>query len=542
MNIDLNLDSENIGGIATAINNVRAMFGREKSETLLERCSVLKKNIINCINRNNDDVYYYLLFNLASTYVDIASIDGDEYITDLGLDIFNEYEKIFMELIPKQDFYNNIANALANKLPNNTPSQEGFYSVEKLVEVKNYQWKAIKAAKSDYVEPSLELEVNLANTLKRQFRVTESLNLYNKVNDISQDIPECWYNRALTLEYLSQMSGTYSIRLIEEIIHCYSKAESLESNQLGIKKYSRSRIDDLSKKLNELYLDTDKDEDDKEITESEFESFSEYRKFCVTNNLTLSEHGLYCNCSVVERDELVIPTNKGLYGDFVIPMELVLNRLKSEFSLARRMYFEYITDHDAQGVDYETCYSNLHNDEVVSINVEKLRTTFKHCFSILDKIAVATCELYDIYPKNNKVYFPSFWQLDQNNRREKFESIKNPGLLALYSIATDLNERKDGQWSFYKIIRNYLEHLFLVVHKEDIPIDMYDSYKFKEKIHFVKESDFVEHCELLMQFTRSAIFSFVFMVRHKSTSENAENTVGIPRVITTLDFRESADI
>ena len=63
------------------------------------------------------------------------------------------------------------------------------------------------------------------------------------------------------------------------------------------------------------------------------------------------------------------------------------------------------------------------------------------------------------------IYFQTFWQLDVDNRRQRFEDIKSHGLLALYSIATDLNKNKGGELAFYKEWRNGLEHKFLVVQK-----------------------------------------------------------------------------
>lgn len=146
----------------------------------------------------------------------------------------------------------------------------------------------------------------------------------------------------------------------------------------------------------------------------------------------MSEHSLYCSCIGSSRDNLTIPTSGGVAGDFVIPMEMVLNKLKSEFSFARHLYFEYLTKEPDYELLHDSCFSELFNDELLGIDVEKLRTAFGACFSILDKIGIAICELFDLYPPNRQVYFQGFWQLDQNNKRELFNQITSPGLLALY--------------------------------------------------------------------------------------------------------------
>ncbi|MEJ2373827.1 MAG: LA2681 family HEPN domain-containing protein, partial [Sulfurimonas sp.] len=147
------------------------------------------------------------------------------------------------------------------------------------------------------------------------------------------------------------------------------------------------------------------------------------------------------------------------------------------------------------------------------IPVEKLRTSFRLCFGILDKIAIAICELYDVKP-NGQIYFQNFWRLDEVGRRDKFESIKNPGLLALYSIATDLNLHKDGEWSHFKNWRNSLEHGLFIVLEDDYNIDPYDTFYITADIEKISIKEFTKFLEQLLQLTRSAIFSFVFSVRY----------------------------
>lgn len=116
-----------------------------------------------------------------------------------------------------------------------------------------------------------------------------------------------------------------------------------------------------------------------------------------------------------------------------------------------------------------------------------------------------------------------------------FEKIKTPGLLALYSLATDLNERKDGELAFFKQWRNDLEHKFVVIHEQDTPKDLYGSYKMNEEIIMISEVDFIEHLEQLLQVTRSAIFSFVFCVREKGSQEKDTDGIYMQNIISRKD-------
>jgi len=103
-------------------------------------------------------------------------------------------------------------------------------------------------------------------------------------------------------------------------------------------------------------------------------------------------------------------------------------------------------------------------------------------------------------------------------------------------LATDLNERKDGELAFFKQWRNDLEHKFVVIHESVDPIDIYDSFKSNDKIITIVESDFLEHLEQLLQITRSAIFSFVFCVREKGLQEKKNDGIYVQNTIGRKDY------
>jgi hypothetical protein len=223
-------------------------------------------------------------------------------------------------------------------------------------------------------------------------------------------------------------------------------------------------------------------------------------------------------------------------GNFVVPMERVLNRLKSEFSFARTLYYEYMTQPTSEAVQHELCFSELFDGEVLGLDIEKTRAGFRSCFGILDKIAAAICELFNMNPKDEHIYFENMWRLDSDGRRDKFEAIKNPGLLALYSIATDLNERKDGEWSFYKGWRDDLEHKFVVVYTGESPPEGQMPYHFVKDVVFIREEEFILHFGRLLQLTRSAIFSFVFSVREYASPQKLAGELYLKNQIRSRDF------
>ncbi|MCZ8502380.1 LA2681 family HEPN domain-containing protein [Vibrio lentus] len=504
----------------------------DKAQTLL--------NIIEESPDRDSPEYYLKVFNLAGAFIDIGSMKMDIEIVSIGFNLMNDNQSELLELLPASDFYYNFANAKSGMISEPNPFAHTFESVEDVVQLKCLYWKAIKATTSARNEVPYELTVNLANSLKQQFRLVEALRLYDKALSLNLKCAQAWVNRSETLLMLNTITSTHSLQMLDQIVAGYIEAskgaetpDEWAAHYLEAAQYHQNKIEEFCLREN-----ISRSKDDSHETKAEFNELSDYRKFCLQNHLSLSEHGLYCHCAGSARDNLTIPNVGGVVGDFIVPMEMVLNRLKSEFSFARKLYYEYLTHEQNDDLLHESCFSELFNDELLGIDVEKLRTSFRLCFGILDKIGVATCELFDLYPPNGNVSFQSFWQLDRGGRRARFEAVKSPGLLALYSIASDLNDRKDGEWAFFKAWRNDLEHKFVVVHKEEKPNDLYSSYRFVDEMAFIKESDFINFLEHLLQITRSAIFSFTLMVRHEGEKGINDEAIMLPQSMHRQDFKD----
>lgn len=529
------MDIENI---EFELARLSEMVGIGQFDEALNRIDKLYSFINEDSERNA--IFFIITSNIASLFVDIGHMKPCLKSSQKGIDILSKYKDEIIEQIGEDAYFYNLSNAKSNFITERNPFNHTFSTIEQLVEIKNDLWKAIKSCGYiDSVNTKPTYLVNLGNTLKQQFRITEALDCYERVNSLNLDIPQSWINSSETLMILNQVSNTYSIQMLEQIKSGYENVLSSKEIPPSWLEYYRQQIAYHQNKIVEACKEAEIEMDahDFDETESEYNQLSDYRRFCLDNNLSLSEHGLYCSCAGSSRDNLTIPTLGGVVGDFVVPMEMVLNRLKSEFSFARHLYFEYLTEEKDYELLHDSCFSELFNDEILGIDVEKLRTAFRSCFGILDKIAIAICELYDLYPPNGTVYFQSFWQLDRDKRREKFNSHKCAGLLALYSIATDLNDKKGGEWSFLKQLRNDLEHEFVVIHKTDCPSDIYKSYDFIENIVFINEAAFLNHLKRLFQLTRSAIFSFVFAVRDKALNEKEDGRIYVTNSILRQDYK-----
>ncbi|HCM9552976.1 TPA: hypothetical protein N5O20_000869 [Enterobacter kobei] len=472
-----------------------------------------------------------ILSNLAGNLIDIGSFSNIKSIAEEGLSIFINNKDDMLTIMKKSSYYYNVANGMSAVLDFNPHDDADIDSSIKLNEVKNNYWKAFKFSREEGCIPP-ELIINLANALKRQYRISESMDYYEQAISIDDSIPQAWVNRSETLELLNELSTTYTYKMIKEVIRGYECAiKSGKCIPSWIATYQR-KIRYSESVLSESFEDTVEDiNTDERLTREEYDALSLYQRFCIDNNLMLSDHSLYCNCYASSKDNISIATTeKGVFGDFIVPMEMVLNRLKAEYSLARKMFFEYKIGSDFFDEDSEACYSELYNGEVLYENVERLRIAFRSCFGVLDKIAVALCKLFDLKPDRGHIYFHNFWQIRDEKRKDKINKINNKGLLGLFSIAMDLND-KNGELAFFRNWRNDLEHKLLVIHEKDMLVDLYNSYGYFDEVKFIEKEEFEQHLLQLIKIVKSAVILFVFTIRIEGKRNIPDDVFAITNTI-----------
>jgi hypothetical protein len=151
-----------------------------------------------------------------------------------------------------------------------------------------------------------------------------------------------------------------------------------------------------------------------------------------------------------------------------------------------------------------------------------LRTSFRLCFGILDRIAHGICDLLDLADPSEQIFFHSFWRRPggksekQKDRWDKLNRECTPSLVALYSQATDLNIKK-GQWGHMKDWRDKLEHelLFLVEDGRDLGPLFHRILGFKEPLQ-VPVSVFRNETLQLLRFAAAGIINFALFVRQRA--------------------------
>lgn len=459
---------------------------------------------------------------LAGWLVDLGGESGQERPVRAGLEILEKERHRLAAGVDEVTYEYNLGNgrwALFGIERRRPGFQLKPDSLENLLRAKSHYWRAYKKLSGPSIGFREKLLVNLGNLLRVSGRIPEAVQMFDEAIQLVRDLPEAHVGRAEALIRLWEISHQHSVNLVEQAIKGYAAGQA--SGRTSLSEFCKRRAEHLAQVLSDLRPVTQDPGHDLAETDKEKATLSEYRRFCVDRHLALSEHSLYCSCLGSRNDNLTIPTARmPIDGEYVPRMEFILNRLKSEYALARLLYYRAVVadpaEWDLQGS--ELMLTQLDEGEWIGPRAEMLRTSFRICFGILDKTASAVCELFSLAERDESVRFESFWHplQDKRDRWRRLNGIENLALLGLYCQATDLNP-KNGDWPDFKEWRNALEHRFLIVITKEAGSkrDPYSVIRERRGDVVVPDEVFRERALLLLRMTRSALFNFVYCVRHE---------------------------
>jgi tetratricopeptide (TPR) repeat protein len=494
------LDSGDIEGAIASVSILQANL-----QSAPDALSTLQKAQVSCL------------------LVDVGASSRDETMVRAGLGLLEQNYAAFSEAIHSSSLEYNLGNAKKSLYDIAVlEHQERFRpeAIELLTEAKGHYWRALKLTGS--MIPSPELLVNLANALDQCGRVVEALMWYNRALTVDPAFGMAHLNRGLALLFLNSLSDTYSIRLLDEARQCFRLAETSGQLPRELLEQAQAWWKSLNQSLLKLGYHNEKIQEAERLHAEEYQSHDPYWQWCLENYLVLSEHSLYCRCAGARRDDLAIPKQASpIGGEFVPKLELLLNRIKSEFCLARALYYQGFTASSEICWDpgpFEGTYTELYEGEDIGIRMEFLRTSFRLCFGVLDKVARGIADLFKLAPTPEALYFESFWRPVRERKKGDerrwglINRQENPALVALFSLATDLN-RAGGEWGQFKEDRNQLEHGLFLVRKNNAASIGSSGIVDLAGVDTVSATEFTERTFRMLQFTVSAVFSFAFCAR-----------------------------
>lgn len=459
----------------------------------------------------------------AGLLIDIGAEGKIESAVRLGLATLENERDILAESVELSSYEYCLGNAQMALYEIKRGSESDLPALEEtetLTKAKNHFWRASKTLRVSECDFRLRVQTNLANALFLSGRVVEALDQLDQTLRQDPTFAYARHHRGKSLLGLAQMAGGPSPNLLYQAMVDFDVAARDSDFPLGARTESERLGQTVRFHLEQLrYSRQDFEREAAEIAD-EANSQSIYRRWCLDQRLALSEHALYCNCVGARRDDLMITVpSLALAGDLVPRMELYMNRLKAEFTHARWLYFASGPSETAQWATYlpEVTFAELFEGECISMQSEMLRASFRQCFGILDKIAVALAELLQIAECTETLYFESFWRpggkkANNHPRWQALNQLRMMSLLSLYSAADDLNQ-KNGEWQDFKKWRNEIEHRLLLLLQSTPASDMFGAIKQGFQLTTVAEADFRDRTLHLLRLVRGAIFAFAFCAR-----------------------------
>lgn len=364
----------------------------------------------------------------------------------------------------------------------------------------------------------------LSISLTELSRWTEPLYYLNESKKYLRHYPNIEYSRALLLEAIKDKSclifnSLLFLQIIDSCVEASNLPHILTEQKTQLKKmelYCRKLLKEQKHTIKFLRKH-------KANATKSFNKYNSYKKFCLENQLFLNEHSFYCNCVQSTRDTLIIETNHPhTKMEWVKQFNSLLDIFIYDFITARHNYYHSL---DSISIPSFRIKGIKRGNESEGIKNALLKNSFKTLYSILDQIAHGIFQVLEIdyesklkaeFPEEKtrpKIYFLNMWDSTLKLFEEK-HFADNFYLISLYSISRDLNRSDYAALEGFRKLRNAMEHkiLRIVNTKEELK-------QLTKGEEGCTMQELLEKTKVLMMLTKSAIYSFTYLVRRQSKNK-----------------------
>ncbi|HHX70672.1 MAG: LA2681 family HEPN domain-containing protein [Miniphocaeibacter sp.] len=246
-----------------------------------------------------------------------------------------------------------------------------------------------------------------------------------------------------------------------------------------------------------------------------------YRNWCLENNLFLNPMNdlpikeNFIASDIVHLPDITMSVKKNINYKF----HIMYNNLKEEFISSRFLYYESLEpNYKTHYSDRDVYLTNNLDNAMHSVRIEKLKSSFKLLYSILDKSSFFLNEYYNLNINENEITFRNLWESSKECNLNILPYVNNYGLNAirwLYKdIFVNLHKSPNPHSKILHTLRNALEHRFLVVTNS---LTLNEDLEEKGNIWYISEKNFQNYTLELLHMVRELL---IYLVISVNISEN----------------------
>jgi len=262
-----------------------------------------------------------------------------------------------------------------------------------------------------------------------------------------------------------------------------------------------------------------------------------YRSWIAKNKLSLNLLNDIYTDTVVAYDPLLLPNVFG--GMEVKDFIGLFNQIKQEYVSARFLLYEGVSENKAHFSNKDIKLVDTLNYPIYSLNIEKIKLSYRSCYSILDKVAFFLNEYFELNISQANISFDRIWNIRKTkNDKEELLNIadENYYLLGIYWIYKDIYSRYDDEYKetvtkeYEQIVelRNALEHRYLKVN-EDFSNNIDDVWTDKLAYN-ITLSDLKSTTTLCFKLVREVIILLVLTINCNEYHKKNINDKDVPEI------------
>ena len=259
----------------------------------------------------------------------------------------------------------------------------------------------------------------------------------------------------------------------------------------------------------------------------------DYRQWCIDNVLFLNPLNDVIAQNVVAHDILHTPTMVLKREEKPI-CQSMYNQMKQEFVSARFLFYEGVNTDKPHYSDRDVVLYTAFDCPVYAISIEKIKISFRVCYSIFDKIAYLMNIYLNLGIDKNRVSFRNIWHKRGNRNNpinEEMFTSQNLALQGLFWLSKDLDEGVDSpiepEAKEIAIMRNFMEHKsFKIVEGKNI------CWNESPETYEIERLDFYDKAFKILKLTRSALIYLSSLIYEEESSrkplEGLTKTIDMP--------------